>query len=61
MKLLFRLLLESAVLCFAFVSGPCAVAKNLARLDQRYDSMFNDAVWKDCVGARSESFSHAGQ
>ena len=37
------------------------MAKNLARLDQRYDSLFNDALWKDSVGARSEPFSHVGK
>ena len=42
------------------VLGPCTVAKNLARLDQRYDSLFNDALWKDSVGVRSEPFSYVG-
>jgi len=36
------------------------VAKNLARLDQWYDSLFNDALWKDSVGVRSEPFSYVG-
>jgi len=36
------------------------VAKNLARLDQRYDSLFNDTTWKDFVGSRSEPVSHVG-
>ena len=53
-------LLQAVELVAWLVSGPCIVAKNLARLDQRYDSLFNDALWKDSVGVRSEPFTYVG-